>query len=327
MKKLFSKDIIITTAALGSNYYSINYNALRENIFSDCTNDYNAFINLYKKEVETPRPFLLSEQAVFTISIYNKENTIKNYYNPIKEQKVVNNICRTQTIKGANYHAKFSHTDIEHITIPANNISMQLHTKTTSSILTNAVKIWNELTNSDSKAMYCKKVRNMLAQAFREHFSNKLEEWKKFCELISASDFLMGKIVTFKATLSWVIKPNNLKKILSGKYHNDDNKSANNIMHEAETLNIVKKDDKDIKTDYKINLYGLDESIGLTISHIKKVLAAGLNLEQIQNSIYAFAYDYNKEKDLATWERVSGRKYIEKPLAYLMSISESRNRV
>ena len=48
------------------------------------------------------------------------------------------------------------------------------------------------------------------------------EEWQKFFDLIKESPFLMGKVGypnPFKLRLEWIIKPENLAKILEGVYH------------------------------------------------------------------------------------------------------------
>lgn len=56
-----------------------------------------------------------------------------------------------------------------------------------------------------------------------------LEWWKAFFESISESDFLMGRTngnngrKPFKADMEWIVRPQNMVKILEGKYSNDSN--------------------------------------------------------------------------------------------------------
>ncbi len=55
-----------------------------------------------------------------------------------------------------------------------------------------------------------------LLQALKTHFSNSLELWKSYCESVSSSDFLMGRIGSFKAWLVWVIREQTIQKIKNG---------------------------------------------------------------------------------------------------------------
>ncbi len=55
-----------------------------------------------------------------------------------------------------------------------------------------------------------------LLKALKGHFSNSLELWKSYCESVSSSDFLMGRIGTFKAWLVWVIREQTIQKIKNG---------------------------------------------------------------------------------------------------------------
>jgi len=58
-----------------------------------------------------------------------------------------------------------------------------------------------------------------LKQAFKDKFGSNLENWKKYCEDIASSGFLMGKIkASFRATLDWALKFDNIVKVLEGNY-------------------------------------------------------------------------------------------------------------
>ncbi len=58
-----------------------------------------------------------------------------------------------------------------------------------------------------------------LKQAFKDKFNNCLEKWKKYCQDIASSRFLMGEIKSsFRATLDWALKFEIIQKILEGNY-------------------------------------------------------------------------------------------------------------
>ncbi len=57
---------------------------------------------------------------------------------------------------------------------------------------------------------------------------NSLEELGTVFRNISESDYLNGKIVTWKADFDWILKPENFIKILENKYKNNSNGRQNN---------------------------------------------------------------------------------------------------
>lgn len=58
-----------------------------------------------------------------------------------------------------------------------------------------------------------------LKQAFKDKFDSCLEKWKKYCQDIASSRFLMGEIKSsFRATLDWALKFDVIQKILEGNY-------------------------------------------------------------------------------------------------------------
>jgi hypothetical protein len=64
-----------------------------------------------------------------------------------------------------------------------------------------------------------KKRAQHLVAAFKYRFGSSLEKWKQFCQQITTSDFLMGKVKeTFKASLDWVLKFDIIQRILEGDF-------------------------------------------------------------------------------------------------------------
>lgn len=72
--------------------------------------------------------------------------------------------------------------------------------------------------------------RNLLRTRWREKPERQsLEWWRSYFEIVSRSDFLMGRKVNgerpFRADLEWLIKPANMVKVLEGKYNNEESRS------------------------------------------------------------------------------------------------------
>eukprot|EP01099_Mayorella_cantabrigiensis_P001910 TRINITY_DN1830_c0_g1_i14.p1 TRINITY_DN1830_c0_g1~~TRINITY_DN1830_c0_g1_i14.p1 ORF type:complete len:404 (-),score=19.61 TRINITY_DN1830_c0_g1_i14:2717-3928(-) len=58
-----------------------------------------------------------------------------------------------------------------------------------------------------------------LKQAFKDKFDSCMEKWKKYCQDIASSRFLMGEIKSsFRATLDWALKFDIIQKIHEGNY-------------------------------------------------------------------------------------------------------------
>lgn len=49
--------------------------------------------------------------------------------------------------------------------------------------------------------------------------ANSVDYWRGLFEYIRRSDFLMGRVTNFSASLDWVVKASNYNKIIEGKYH------------------------------------------------------------------------------------------------------------
>ena len=80
---------------------------------------------------------------------------------------------------------------------------------------------------------------NLRARWKEEKERQNLAWWDEFFTEISKMDFLMGRVKSFKATLSWIVGPKNFDKIINGQYlsnnagGNDDEFSKFLRKHEA----------------------------------------------------------------------------------------------
>lgn len=86
-------------------------------------------------------------------------------------------------------------------------------------IVKQMVEIWVAIVEQGKEKITLTSKRiAFLKQALKDKFDNCLEKWEKYCETIASSRFLMGEIKSFKATLDWVLKFENIQKILEGHY-------------------------------------------------------------------------------------------------------------
>lgn len=113
------------------------------------------------------------------------------------------------------------------------------------------VEIWNS--QISDQVVWYPSLSARLYKVLVDYFGSCLESFKKYCESIASSQFLMGKAPNskFKAFLFWVIKPEVIKSILQGAYGvkilskiiNNETKSLENecISIGYEILNVERK--------------------------------------------------------------------------------------
>ena len=79
---------------------------------------------------------------------------------------------------------------------------------------------WFQIVEQGKGELHLSKKRaQFLVAAFNLKFDKSMEKWKKYCQDISSSRFLMGEIKSsFRATLDWALKFDVIQKILEGNY-------------------------------------------------------------------------------------------------------------
>ena len=87
-------------------------------------------------------------------------------------------------------------------------------------IVKKMVEFWTALVEGGKgKIEITSKRTAFLKQAFKDKFDSCLEKWKKYCQDIASSRFLMGEIKSsFRATLDWALKFDIIQKIHEGNY-------------------------------------------------------------------------------------------------------------
>lgn len=107
-----------------------------------------------------------------------------------------------------------------------------------------------------------------LLEAFRNHFGSCVEAWRNYCKKVASSDFLMGKVTSFKAWLIWVIRGDVIEKVRGGAYgllKETQNNSQNTQVIDMEKITIQNKtfiSELDLKETTKESLQSLAKKIG-----------------------------------------------------------------
>ncbi len=129
------------------------------------------------------------------------------------------------------------------------------------------VRVWKEKTEG---AVPTPKITEHFAKkllsAFKTQFSNSLDLWTSYCESVSSSEFLMGKVGTFKAWLVWVIREETVAKIKQG------------ALGIKKTFRSAKEIIKNSRSDLEKQIEGLQESQtlkNLRLTLLEKVGAGG----------------------------------------------------
>ena len=82
------------------------------------------------------------------------------------------------------------------------------------------IDAWFQIVEQGKGELHLSKKRaQFLVAAFNFKFEKSMEKWKKYCQDIASSRFLMGEIKSsFRATLDWALKFDVIQKILDGNY-------------------------------------------------------------------------------------------------------------
>lgn len=110
--------------------------------------------------------------------------------------------------------------------------------------------IWNRSTSNT--CILTPELSQKLYRALEETFEGCLPVWKTYCLKIASSKFLMGEApqTSFKAWLSWVIKPETVEKIMSGAYDLGDRSTSD---RNSEEVSVYKQ--------LKVQLHSVEQAI------------------------------------------------------------------
>ena len=210
-------------------WYSLNFNLLNNILNSQDTKD-NAFKNKWTKRLVQNEPIIISNNRNnYTNTSSNK---IKNNYLDYKKEEI--KFLREEK------------TQKTRLTANETRLVEQM------------VDLWNEVfiySLNPIKAYILKSNKKSLFDVLNNHFEGDLAYWQNYAKMVNSSQFLMGEKETkknFKATFSWLIKPETIEKIMNNEYGVGDrqldiNNVSNNV--EMQKEEIIKTVDKKI-TEY-----------------------------------------------------------------------------
>lgn len=105
-----------------------------------------------------------------------------------------------------------------------------------------------------------------LKKAFIDKFGRSLEKWKRYCERIASSKFLMGEKNSFRATLDWALKFDTIRKVLDGSWYGIGDREPKYIYSQPDVKNIkeeiIKSEEHCLIKKFRIKCI---ETVGLPI--------------------------------------------------------------
>ena len=89
-------------------------------------------------------------------------------------------------------------------------------------IIEDMLNMWSQMVEPTCPVRRVTPTRQQrLSTLLREEFELTTSNWRKFCQLVADSDFLMGRSKSsWKVSLDWALNPNNFTKIVEGNYNN-----------------------------------------------------------------------------------------------------------
>jgi hypothetical protein len=160
--------------------------------------------------------------------------------------------------------------------------------------------IWNKIFETSLrpiKAYTNQKNIILLSDILQKYFDNDLDKWREYALKVNSSKFLMGEKETqknFKATFSWLIKPDTIEKIMNNEYGVGDRElDMNNL-------------DKNIKTQE----YEIKEK---ATKKIFTILESKIDIEKEKEEFKEYLLNERYEEDK---DKYKVKNYIEKVSKY-----------
>ena len=177
--------------SIRTNYYSIDYDQLMLSLEEFNPSKKSNEINQKADKMSYPlgQNVLISIQKL-TNKDFNKSEEIEK--SQVKQVKNLNNKLKTETP--------------DH----SNSLSSRIKNSTALDML----KIWNECLGNKAEAKMSKDLARKLVAAFKIKFESSLDNWKKYCELIKSSSYLMSE--SFELNIDWALKFATIERIRAG---------------------------------------------------------------------------------------------------------------
>ena len=216
VKKLEEKDIILCSKLAKkksdqTKSYTINYEALFALIPSLKENKHLSKMN---------SPTAQNEQ------FYNKEAETTSEINLLSEEKAVVEDTPSQQVHVVQEDVLSisQNSNTNPPPEPSDSPTSSATTPPSNTLASDLLEIWNQTVGQrqgeeGNLIQLTKKRAQYLVAAFKFRFESNLSKWKQFCQQVTSSDFLMGKVKsTFRASLDWVLKFDIIQRILEGDF-------------------------------------------------------------------------------------------------------------
>jgi hypothetical protein len=195
-----------------------------------------------------------------------KDNTVKNKRTNrlVQNETIIISNNRNNYTNTSSNELKKKHSDYKEEEINFSNVLKERKaqkTKLTANetrLVEQMVDLWNKVfiySLNPIKAYILKSNKKSLFDVLNNHFEGDLAYWQNYAKMVNSSQFLMGEKETknnFKATFTWLIKPETIEKIMNNEYGVGDRElDINNISSnvEAQKEEIINTADKKI-TEY-----------------------------------------------------------------------------
>ena len=205
-----------------TNWYSIDYQALETLLPGLELNIKQGGVT--KQKTNHHPTDKMSESFRHNGGMYNKETKITSEINLLSEEMAMVEDTPSQQVHVVQEDI-LSISQNSNTNTPLNQSSAPTSTPTPSSTLaSDLLEIWNQTVGQRqgeevTLVQLTKKRAQYLVAAFKFRFESNLLKWKQFCQQVTSSDFLMGKVKsTFKASLDWVLKFDIIQRILEGDF-------------------------------------------------------------------------------------------------------------
>lgn len=211
---------IISVAKLHShksnrtNYFSINYELLEE-LISNSDNSPQApqnpsFVHEDILSGSSGQSGLIYIETKTTNKDFNKsENESKNLtgqrtISETEQVKQVEPVKKSISKKEKGRAEKSNTSQVPNLKNP--------HPKSTTA--QDMLRVWNNILGEKAQATMSKDLAPLLVSAFSAKFEKNMEEWKRYCDLIKTSDYLMKE--GFDLSIFWALKFSTIDRLRAG---------------------------------------------------------------------------------------------------------------
>ena len=248
-----------------TNYYAINYEMLNASISAQKNPETRGFVH---SVIMTPSPChngtIYIETKTTNKDINKSEDLeIEQVGQGEIKRKLVEPVKRVKNIIPKNEEKKADSSDQAYL----NEISTKTRLTGKTSTAQDMLAIWNETLSEKAKASMSKDLAPLLVSAYSKKFEQNLDQWKRYCELIKSSTYLMGE--QFQLSIFWGLKFSTIDRVRAGE--------LGVKLNHIDSRDGYGSSNKSIVNESKVQemIEALDESIEAKTTRLKIAQAVG----------------------------------------------------